>query len=256
LAGAAVRERQDPGPGAGRTGPPFVEPEAEPIDELEAQFYPERVRIPPKTPAAPGGTVSPAEPPAVPQENRGIALRLETEPEIYEALKLGVSDYIRKNGFRRVVLGLSGGIDSALTAAIAADALGPAAVTSVSMPSRYNSEETRRDARAVAERLGIAFREIPIEPVFSAFLATLAPVFERAEPDVTEENVQARVRAVLLMAISNKTGALVLTAGNKSELAVGYCTLYGDMAGGLAVIKTSPRPWSIASRGGGTRSRR
>jgi len=196
------------------------------------------VRLESAEPAA--GRPTPASAPAGTQV-RSASARLGPEAEIYAALKLGVSDYVRKNRFQRVALGLSGGIDSALTAAIAADALGAGAVTGVSMPSRFNSAETRQDARDVAARLGIAFHEIPIETAFTAFLQTLRPLFGDAPADVTEENIQARVRAVILMAISNRTGALILTAGNKSELAVGYCTLYGDMAGGLAVIKDVPK---------------
>jgi NAD+ synthetase len=158
-----------------------------------------------------------------------------------EALVLGTRDYARRCGFRRAVLGLSGGIDSALVAAVAARALGPENVLGVAMPSRYSSEGSRRDAAALAVNLGIEHREIPIEPVFQAYLETLAPVFAGREPDVTEENLQARVRGALLMALSNKFGSLLLTTGNKSELATGYCTLYGDMAGGLAVISDVPK---------------
>jgi NAD+ synthetase len=167
------------------------------------------------------------------------------EEAAYRALLLGVRDYTAKCGFRHVVLGLSGGIDSALTATIAADALGKENVLGVGMPSRYSSEGSRTDARRLAENLGIAYREIPIEPMFQAYLDTLAtPLDElaRARPgDVTFENIQARIRGTVLMGISNRTGALLLTTGNKSEIGVGYCTLYGDMAGGLAVISDVPK---------------
>jgi NAD+ synthase (glutamine-hydrolysing) len=161
--------------------------------------------------------------------------------EIYEALKLGTRDYVRKNGFTRVVIGLSGGVDSALVAAIAVDALGPENVVGVSMPSPYSSEGTKRDARRVATLLGIEFLRLPITPPFRAILRTLAKPFKGLKEDAAEENIQARVRGMLLMALSNKFGWLVLTTGNKSELAVGYCTLYGDMAGGFAVIKDVPK---------------
>jgi NAD+ synthase (glutamine-hydrolysing) len=157
------------------------------------------------------------------------------------ALVLGTRDYARRCGFKRAVLGVSGGIDSALVAAIAARALGPDNVLGVAMPSRYSSEGSRSDAAALAKNLGIEYQEIPIESVFSAYLATLAPAFAGRAPDVTEENLQARVRGGLLMALSNKFGSLLLTTGNKSELATGYCTLYGDMCGGLAVISDVPK---------------
>ncbi|HEX9726602.1 MAG TPA: NAD+ synthase [Vicinamibacteria bacterium] len=160
---------------------------------------------------------------------------------LYNALVLGTRDYARKCGFRRAVIGLSGGIDSTVTACLAVEALGKDNVMGVSMPSRYSSEGSVTDARAVAEKLGIEFRTIPIEGPFAAYLSTLAPVFEGREQDVTEENIQARIRGNLLMAISNKFGHLLLSTGNKSELAVGYCTLYGDMAGGLAVIADVPK---------------
>ncbi len=161
--------------------------------------------------------------------------------EVYEALVVGTRDYLRKNGFRHVVLGLSGGVDSALVATIAADALGPGAVTGVLLPSPYSSEHARTDALAVAARLGIDVHTIPIDAPFRAVTAALAPAFEGTKPDVTEENIQARVRGVLLMALSNKFGWLLLTTGNKSEVATGYATLYGDMAGGFAVLKDVPK---------------
>jgi NAD+ synthase (glutamine-hydrolysing) len=148
---------------------------------------------------------------------------------------------VRKNGFKKVVLGLSGGIDSALTAAIAVDALGKESVVGVAMPSPYSSRESLEDARALAGNLGIEFQVIPIGEVFTAYLKTLKGSFKGKKPDVAEENLQARIRGNLLMALSNKFGWLVLTTGNKSEMGVGYCTLYGDMAGGFAVIKDVPK---------------
>ena len=162
------------------------------------------------------------------------------EPDLEQmrkALGLGVRDYVDKNGFRDVVLGISGGIDSALTAAICVDALGPGRVHTVSMPSRFSSEGTRDDAREVSANLGVDFREIAIEPVLATFTEALAPSFAGREPDLTEENLQARIRGTLLMALSNKLGWLVVSTGNKSELAVGYATLYGDMVGGFALLK-------------------
>jgi NAD+ synthase (glutamine-hydrolysing) len=161
--------------------------------------------------------------------------------EIYRALTLGTGDYVRKNGFKKVVLGLSGGIDSALTAAIAVDALGKESVVGVAMPSMYSSRESLEDARALAENLGIRFQVIPIGEVFQTYLDTLKGSFAGRKPDVTEENLQARIRGNFLMALSNKFGWLVLTTGNKSEMGVGYCTLYGDMAGGFGVIKDVPK---------------
>ena len=160
---------------------------------------------------------------------------------VYQALVCGTQAYVHKNGFERVTLGLSGGIDSSLVACIAADALGPENVTGVAMPSRYTSLESKEDARELAKRLGIRFETINIEGPFKAFLEALEGPFEGHEPDVTEENLQARIRGTLLMALSNKFGWLVLTTGNKSENAVGYATLYGDMAGGFAPIKDVPK---------------
>src|SRR5579871_2067058 len=153
------------------------------------------------------------------------------------ALELGLRDYVRKNGFGDVVIGLSGGIDSALTAAVAVGALGAERVHGVSMPSRYSSEGTRSDAARLAESLGIDFRELPIEPMVGSYSEALAESFAGREPDLTEENLQARIRGTLLMALSNKFGWLVIATGNKSELSVGYSTLYGDLAGGFALIK-------------------
>lgn len=170
-----------------------------------------------------------------------VAPELDELGEIYEALVVGTRDYVRKNGFEKVVLGLSGGIDSALTATIAVDALGPEAVVAVTMPSRYTSRATRSDASEIASRLGIRLLELAIEKPFGAYLEVLAPVFEGRGPDVTEENLQARIRGNLLMALSNKFGWLVLSTGNKSELATGYSTLYGDMVGGFSVLKDVPK---------------
>ena len=161
--------------------------------------------------------------------------------EVLSALVLGVRDYVRKCGFRSAIIGLSGGIDSALTACVAAEALGPGAVLGVAMPSRYSSSHSREDAAEVARNLGIRFQEISIEPMHAAFLAQLERAEGRPLCDLAEQNVQARVRGQILMALSNDTGGLVLSTGNKSELAVGYCTLYGDMAGGLAVIGDVPK---------------
>jgi NAD+ synthase (glutamine-hydrolysing) len=166
----------------------------------------------------------------------------DDEPgSIYQALVLGVRDYINKNGFNGVVIGLSGGVDSALTLAIAVDAIGAERVEAVMMPSRYTTEMSLEDARAEAQALAVDYREIPIEQPFEAFLETLSEVFAGTERDVTEENIQARCRGVILMALSNKQGRMVLTTGNKSEMAVGYATLYGDMAGGFAPIKDVPK---------------
>jgi NAD+ synthase (glutamine-hydrolysing) len=166
-----------------------------------------------------------------------IAPRLDELEQMRLALELGLRDYVEKNGFDQVVVGISGGIDSALTAALAVEALGAERVHCVSMPSRYSSEETRRDARSLAASLGTDFRELPIDEIVRAFEGALAESFDGREPDLAEENLQARVRGVLLMALSNKFGWLVVATGNKSELSVGYATLYGDMAGGFALLK-------------------
>jgi NAD+ synthase (glutamine-hydrolysing) len=166
-----------------------------------------------------------------------VAPELADEESVYRALVMGVRDYVNKHRFPGVVLGLSGGIDSALTLAIAVDALGAEHVQVVMMPSRYTSQMSRDDAAAQARRLGVAYGIIPIEGMFEATLAALAEQFAGRRPDTTEENIQARIRGLLLMAISNKTGRMLLTTGNKSEMAVGYATLYGDMNGGFAPIK-------------------
>ncbi|WP_444887983.1 NAD+ synthase [Microbulbifer sp. JMSA008] len=160
---------------------------------------------------------------------------------VYQALVLGVRDYVNKNGFNGVVLGLSGGIDSALTLAIAVDALGKDRVEAVMMPFHYTSDLSKTDAADQAQRLGVDYREIGIEPIFDAFMGALAEEFAGSARDTTEENLQARARGVLLMAISNKKGAMVLTTGNKSEMAVGYATLYGDMVGGFNALKDVPK---------------
>jgi NAD+ synthase (glutamine-hydrolysing) len=166
-----------------------------------------------------------------------LAPQLDDLEQMRLALELGLHDYVTKNGFGDVVIGLSGGIDSALTAALCVEALGPERVHGVSMPSRYSSEGTRGDARRLAESLQVDFREIAIEPMVSAYDEALAQHFAEREPDLTEENLQARIRGTLLMALSNKFGWLVIATGNKSELSVGYSTLYGDLAGGFALIK-------------------
>jgi NAD+ synthetase len=166
-----------------------------------------------------------------------IAAPLATEAEVYQALKLGVRDYVGKNGFPGVLLGLSGGIDSALTLAVAVDALGADRVRAFMLPSQYTAEISREDARAEAQALGVRYAEIPIGPMFDAFRQVLSGEFKGLPEDVTEENIQSRIRGTLLMALSNKSGAIVLTTGNKSEMGTGYATLYGDMAGGFGVLK-------------------
>ena len=176
--------------------------------------------------------------------------------EVYRALTLGVRDYVTKNGFKQVVIGLSGGIDSALTAVIAVDALGADNVLGVFMPSPYTSRESRKDTQDLARRLGIELKTLPITPPFKSYLQTLKPAFAGTNVDTTEENLQARIRGNLLMALSNKFGHLVLTTGNKSEMSVGYATLYGDMAGGFAVIKDVPKTmvYELARRRNGVGS--
>jgi NAD+ synthase (glutamine-hydrolysing) len=194
--------------------------------EREHLPEPELVELP-DPPAAVNG--KPLKPSIAPQEEELEQMRL--------ALELGLSGYVDKNAFREVVVGLSGGIDSALTAALAVEALGAARVHCVSMPSPFSSDETRADARRLAENLGADFRELPIDSVVESVEAVLAPTFAGRERDLTEENVQARIRGLLLMALSNKFGWLLVATGNKSELSVGYATLYGDMAGGFALLK-------------------
>jgi NAD+ synthase (glutamine-hydrolysing) len=186
-----------------------------------------------------------------------VAVHLPEVEEVYRALVVGTHDYVTKNGFGDVVIGLSGGIDSSLVATIATDALGAGHVHGVSMPSRFSSPHSKDDASVLAARLGIDFRTIPIEPAHVAFLDMLAPSFAGRPADLTEENLQSRIRGVVLMALSNKFGWMVLTTGNKSELAVGYSTLYGDTAGGFAVIKDVPKTmvyelsrWRNAHAGG------
>jgi NAD+ synthase (glutamine-hydrolysing) len=170
-----------------------------------------------------------------------VAAPLPEVASVYKALVMGIRDYVTKNRFKGAVLGLSGGIDSALTLALAVDALGASQVEAVAMPSRYTADISNEDARLEAEALGCRFRSIPIEPAFDAFLDLLAESFAGLPPDATEENIQARCRGILLMALSNKTGKILLTTGNKSEMSVGYATLYGDMAGGFAPLKDVPK---------------
>ena len=178
-----------------------------------------------------------ATPAGVVPEPGNVEPRMSTEQSVYKALVTGTRDYIEKNGFPGVVLGLSGGVDSALILAIASDAIGPERVSTVMMPFRFTSTMSQEDAAAEAAAFGVQYNVIPIEPMYEATVKQLAKVFEGAKQDATEENIQARCRGMLLMAISNKTGLMLLTTGNKSEMAVGYATLYGDMAGGFAPIK-------------------
>jgi NAD+ synthase (glutamine-hydrolysing) len=179
--------------------------------------------------------------PAPSADQRMADLLAPAEAEVYAALTLGLRDYVQKNGFQHVVLGLSGGIDSALVACLAVDALGPDCVSATIMPSPYSSTETQDDARALAGALGVDAIELPIEPAMDAYQQLLHERFAGLAPDLTEENLQARIRGNLLMALSNKFGWLVLATGNKSEMSVGYTTLYGDLAGGFAVIKDVPK---------------
>jgi NAD+ synthase (glutamine-hydrolysing) len=176
-----------------------------------------------------------------PAIEKRVADVLGSEAEVYEALVCGVGDYWSKNGATDALVGLSGGVDSALTAVIAVDALGADHVMGVAMPSRFSSEGSLSDAKAVAENLGIAFETVPIEPAHAAYLEMLERAFAGTVPGTAEENIQSRIRGNILMALSNKFGAWVLTTGNKSEYATGYCTLYGDMAGGFAVLKDVPK---------------
>ena len=172
-----------------------------------------------------------------------VAPLLGAEEEVYGGLVLGVRDYVEKNGFEKVVIASSGGIDSALTVLVATDALGAEGVVTVTMPSRYSSDGTRSDARRISENLGLELYEIPIEDAMTVYDGMLGGAFDGREPDATEENLQARVRGNIVMALSNKFGWLVLTTGNKSEMSVGYATLYGDMAGGFAVLKDVFKQW-------------
>ncbi|MGH2906618.1 MAG: NAD+ synthase [Solirubrobacterales bacterium] len=198
------------------------------VEEPPTRLREELTRI--ELPAGTAAEVAPLAAPLIPREH-----------ETYRALMLGIHDYVDKNGFPGVLVGVSGGIDSAVVLALACDALGPERVTAVTMPSPYNSPETQADGRELIERLGCASHEFAIKPAMDAFTAMLEQPFSSSDPDQTEENVQARIRGILLMALSNKFGALVLTTGNKSEMAVGYATLYGDMAGGFAALKDVPK---------------
>jgi len=202
-----------------------------------------RLSVPVREPARVGGGDGTDGGPRGGELGGPIAPVLAPEAEVYEALKLGVRDYVEKNGFAHVVFGISGGIDSALVALIAADALGPERVTAVVMPSPYSSDATQDDARAIARNLGIELIDLRIDEPMRAYERVLAAAFEGREPDITEENLQARIRGNLVMALSNKFGWLVLTTGNKSEMSVGYATLYGDMAGGFAVLKDVFKGW-------------
>ncbi|HUV39153.1 MAG TPA: NAD+ synthase [Planctomycetota bacterium] len=175
------------------------------------------------------------------QDTPALEVRPEDVGTLHDALVLGLRDYVTKSGFRRAVVGLSGGVDSALTACIAVDALGAGNVRGVSMPSTYSSQHSIDDAKTLAANLGIRFDLVRIDPMVESFTKALAPQFAGTEPDVAEENIQARIRGIVLMALSNKFGELVLATGNKSELSVGYCTLYGDMCGALAVIGDVPK---------------
>ena len=161
--------------------------------------------------------------------------------EVYEALKIGLRDYVQKNGFKKVLIAISGGIDSALVLAIAVDALGADRVLGITMPSQYSSSETFNDALIIAQNFGIKIHTLPIKPIFNLYTEELKQVWGDVAADVTEENLQARIRGNLVMSMSNKFNALVLTTGNKSEMAVGYCTIYGDMCGGFALIKDVPK---------------
>lgn len=181
--------------------------------------------------------------PGVPAMRGPLAAQPSVEADLWHALVLGTRDYVTKNGFPGAIIGLSGGIDSALVLAIAVDALGPERVRAVMMPSPYTADISWVDARDMVARLGVRYDEIAIGPIFERFLGALDPLFEGRPADTTEENLQARIRGTLLMGLSNKFGSIVLTTGNKSEMATGYCTLYGDMAGGFAVIKDVTKTW-------------
>ena len=214
---------------ADETGPP--DPEGLPAQrDLDAIGTPRRYFLSGRSEAEPREQLPPS-----------IAEELHPLSEVYRALVTGTRDYVSKSGFRGAVIGLSGGIDSALTTAIAADALGPRQVTTFFMPSQYTSDQSWEDSKALTDNLGVHLVSLPIRPIFDAYLASLADEFAGIAPDTTEENLQARIRGNLLMAASNKFGWIVLTTGNKSEMATGYATLYGDMAGGFAVIKDVPK---------------
>ena len=212
-----------------RSRPRDTRPHKEGTGNLEEVGAPKRVEV-----SAPSSNSRPPLPDHEPVCYDGLG-------EVYAALVMGTRDYVRKTGFSKVLVALSGGIDSSLVVTIATDALGQENVVAVAMPSRYSSEGSILDAKAVSENLGIELRTISIEDAFSASLDTLAPHFTGTEPGLAEENLQSRIRGVLIMALSNKHGWLVLTTGNKSEMAVGYATIYGDMAGGYAVIKDVPK---------------
>ncbi|MGA9876525.1 MAG: NAD+ synthase [Solirubrobacteraceae bacterium] len=212
-------------------GGPIATPAQRPVFSLSQTALPDSpAQQPPISGSPAAGPSAPLRPTISPQE-----------AEVYEALVLGLRDYVEKNGFGAVVLGLSGGIDSALVACLAVDALGSERVNVAVMPSPYSSSATQDDARALARRLGVRVHEFQIEPAMDAYMQTLSTDFEGLAADLTEENLQARIRGNLLMALSNKFGWLVLTTGNKSEMSVGYTTLYGDLAGGFAVIKDVPK---------------
>jgi NAD+ synthase (glutamine-hydrolysing) len=200
------------------------------LAQVQAEKF-ERIALP----------ASDSPPPLDPLRESYQAQPLEPLEEVYRALVLGTRDYVHKNGFSKVTMGLSGGIDSSLVATIAVDALGPENVIGVLMPSRYSSDHSKSDAAELAERLGIRYEIIPIEAAYQAYLELLTDLFAGTTPNEAEENLQSRARGNVLMALSNKFGWLVLTTGNKSELAVGYATIYGDMAGGFAVIKDVPK---------------
>jgi NAD+ synthase (glutamine-hydrolysing) len=207
------------------------------VEEVAAEARPPRpAAVPQGASVISDQTTEPASAAAAEVSARESEFSDETCRDLADALTLGIRDYALKTGFKSVVLGLSGGIDSALTAVLAARALGPGNVTAIAMPSRYTASMSNEDAEVLARRLEISFNSVAIEPIFRTYLEALAPLFAGRKPDVTEENLQARIRGMLLMAFSNKTGALLISTGNKSELATGFCTLYGDMAGGLAAI--------------------
>jgi NAD+ synthase (glutamine-hydrolysing) len=217
-----------------------------PLVDLDAEAAGDPVAdVVPIDTAAPTGPVvrlqSVVDTPPLPNDHQTPVPLLDDCEEVYEALVLGVRDYLTKNGFTDAVVALSGGIDSSLVALVAADAVGPDHVTGIAMPSPFSSEGSVADARTLADNLGVTMHMVPISDTYRSVLDTLAPLFVDVEPDVTEENVQARLRGLLVMAYSNKYGAIVLSTGNKSEVATGYCTLYGDMNGGYAVLKDVPK---------------